>query len=324
MWSKAVILIWVSTAAIAVAGNTVALPAQDRSVERQAEFRTGSVRANGLAFHYLEAGQGPLVLALHGFPDSPRTFRSQMRALAASGYRVVAPFMRGYAPTDVPEGPYRSPVLVQDALALIDALSSQPVVLMGHDWGAVAAHGAAAVAPEKVAKLITMAVPHGGTMSRAFVSNAAQQRRSWYIFFLQMPYAEAAVARDDFAFIEALWRDWSPGWALPPEEMEAVKTVFRQPGVLQAAMKYYRHTFGAPTSFPEFDSLARRASEPIRVPTLYFHGARDGALGAELTAGMESAYPGGLVKHVLEGAGHFVHQEKAAEVNQLILTFLRR
>jgi pimeloyl-ACP methyl ester carboxylesterase len=213
---------------------------------------------------------------------------------------------------------------VQDALALIDALSAQPVVLMGHDWGAVAAHGAAAVAPEKVAKLITMAVPHGGAMSRAFVSNAAQQRRSWYMFFFQMPYAEAAVARDDFAFIEALWRDWSPGWALPPEELEAVKTVFRQPGVLQAALKYYRHTFGTPASFPELDSLARRASEPIRVPTLYFHGARDGCVGAELTAGMESAYPGGLAKHVLEGAGHFVHQEKAAEVNQLILAFLRR
>jgi len=247
-----------------------------------------------------------------------------MRYLASSGYRVIAPFMRGYSPTDAPDGPYRSAVLVQDVLALIDAFGSSPVVLMGHDWGAVAAHGAAAVAPEKVTKLITIGVPHGGAFTQALVRNAAQQRRSWYMFYFQMPYAESAVALDDFAFLEALWRDWSPGWAFPPEEMEAVKAVFRKPGVLQSALKYYRHNFGVPPTSPGLDSLGRRANGPIRVPTLYFHGARDGAVGAELTANVDGAYAGGLEKQALEGAGHFVHQEKAAEVNRLILAFLRR
>jgi pimeloyl-ACP methyl ester carboxylesterase len=298
---------------LADAGGRVTQTAQD------AEFKTGTVRANGLTFHYLEAGRGPLVLALHGFPDTARSYRHQMRALAADGYRVVAPFMRGYAPTDAPaDASYQSAALVQDALALIDALGPEPVVLMGHDWGAVAAHGAAALAPEKIAKLVTIAVPHGGSLGRAFVANPEQQRRSWYMFFFQMPYAEAAVAHDDFAFVERLWKDWSPGWDIPKPELDAVKATFRQPGVVRAALNYYRHTFGAGPAVPALEDIARRMSGPIRVPTLYLHGARDGCIGAELTAGMESAYAGGLEKHVLDGAGHFVHQEKPEEVNRLV------
>lgn len=290
------------------------------------EFGTGSVRANGLTFHYLEAGTGPLVLALHGFPDIPRTYRHQMQLLAAQGYRVVAPFMRGYAPTDAPAGAsYQSAALVQDALALVDALSpNAPVVLMGHDWGAAAAHGAAAIAPEKIAKLVTIAVPHGGSLGRAFVANPEQQRRSWYMFFFQMPYAEAAVAHDDFAFIERLWSDWSPGWALPRQELDAIKATFRRPGVVRAALNYYRHTFGAGPAAPGLDEIARRMGGPIRVRTLYLHGARDGCIGAELTADMDASYVGGFEKHILDGAGHFVHQEKPDEVNRLILEFLRR
>lgn len=176
------------------------------------EFETGSIEANGLTFHYLEAGAGPTVLALHGFPDHPRSYRHQMPALAAAGYRVVAPYMRGYAPTEAPEGSYFGvPALAADAVALAAALSDDPVVLIGHDWGAAAAHTAAALAPERFSKLITIAVPYGPAFTQSLVTSPLQQRRSWYMFFFQLPFAEAAVAHDGFAFIERLWRDWSPG-----------------------------------------------------------------------------------------------------------------
>jgi pimeloyl-ACP methyl ester carboxylesterase len=93
-------------------------------------METRFLHANGLDFGYIEIGSGPLALALHGFPDTPHTFQSQMTALAAAGYRVVAPYMRGYAPTDAPvDGAYHSSVLVQDALALLDALTNEPAVL---------------------------------------------------------------------------------------------------------------------------------------------------------------------------------------------------
>ncbi len=194
---------------------------------------TGRVFANGLHFSYLEMGQGPLVLALHGFPDTPRTFCYQLPALAAAGYRVVAPYTRGYFPTDLPpDGRYESAALAQDVVALMAVLSQEPVILLGHDWGASAAYGAAVLAPERVAGLITIAVPPSANFRRAFVTNPAQQRRSWYMYFFQMAYAEMAVEYNDFAFVERLWQDWSPGWAYSAEDIEALKTSLRQPGVL--------------------------------------------------------------------------------------------
>src|SRR5512135_27547 len=117
------------------------------------DFKAGTVRANGVRFATLEAGDGPLVLCLHGFPDDARSFRHQLPALAKAGFRAVAPFMRGYAPTEVPaDGRYQSAVLSQDIVALISALGSSSAYVFGHDWGAVAAYGAAVLAPDKVTK----------------------------------------------------------------------------------------------------------------------------------------------------------------------------
>ena len=119
----------------------------DMGLAQPSEFATGVVDANGLTFHYLEAGEGPTVLALHGFPDHARSYRHQLTALAKAGYRGVAPYMRGYAPTEIPDdGYFGIRTLAQDAVALADALSDEPIVLMGHDWGAAAAHTAAVLA----------------------------------------------------------------------------------------------------------------------------------------------------------------------------------
>lgn len=291
----------------------------------RAEFELKTVQANGLHFAYLDHGAGPLVLALHGFPDFPRTFRYQIHALTQAGFRVVAPYMRGYFPTEAPSnGPYESAVLVQDALALIDTLATQPVILLGHDWGAVAAYGAAILAPHKVAKLITLAVPHGGALRTALLSNPAQQRRSWYIFFFQMPFAEAAVAHADFIFLEQLWRDWSPGWSYSADELAAVKAVFRKPGVLHAALSYYRDTFNPARHHPILADIRARQGEPVGVPALYIHGAQDGCIGVEMTDGMERAFTASLDKRIIADAGHFVHQEKPEEVNRLLLEFIKQ
>jgi pimeloyl-ACP methyl ester carboxylesterase len=285
------------------------------------EFSTGVVTANGLTFHFLEAGAGPLVLALHGFPDHARSYRHQMPALAQAGYRVVAPYLRGYAPTEIPEGGYFGvPALAADAVALARALSDQPAVLIGHDWGAAAAHAAAAMAPEQFSKLITIAVPYGPAFTQSLVTSAEQQRRSWYMFYFQLPFAEIAVALDDFAFIERLWRDWSPGWDFPRAEIESLKRTLGSPGVLTAALSYYRHTFNPPPNAPSLEEVT--TPHPIQVPTLYLHGRNDGCIGAELAAGMEAYFERGLQKVILEDAGHFVHQERPDEVNRLILDFL--
>ena len=215
------------------------------------EFKRGTAQANGLSFATLEAGDGPLVLCLHGFPDTAYCFRHQLPALAAAGFRAVAPFMRGYAPTAIPaDGRYQSAVLAQDAVELIGALGYSSAVILGHDWGAIAGYGAAMLAPEKVVKLVTIAVPHGPSLLNAFLSSYDQQRRSWYMFFFQTPFADAAVAFDDFRFLERLWQDWSPGWRYTAGDLEALKTSFRAPGVLEAALGYYRCTLNPANQDP--------------------------------------------------------------------------
>jgi pimeloyl-ACP methyl ester carboxylesterase len=288
------------------------------------QFRSGRVRANGLTFATLEAGDGPLVLCLHGFPDHARSFRHQLPALAAAGFRAVAPFLRGYAPSDVPaDGPYQSAALAQDAVELIGALGYQRAALFGHDWGAVAAYGAAQLAPERVARLITAAVPHGAAFPTALLTNYDQQRRSWYMFFFQTPFADGAVPFNDFRFLERLWQDWSPGWTCPPDEMAALKETFRQPGVVSAALGYYRETLNPANQHAELAEVQMRIGlEPIGVRTLYFHGARDGCVGTELLEGMQELFPQGLETVVVPNAGHFVHQERPDVVNPKLLEFL--
>jgi pimeloyl-ACP methyl ester carboxylesterase len=289
-----------------------------------AQFKTGIVNANGVRFATLEAGAGPLVLCLHGFPDHARSFRHQLPALATAGFRAVAPFMRGYAPTEAPaDGRYQSAVLAQDIVELITALGYPSAHVIGHDWGAVAAYGAAILAPEKITKLITAAVPHGPAVINAFMSNYDQQRRSWYMFFFQHPLADAAVAHNDFEFIERLWQDWSPGWRYPADEMDALKATFRTPGVLQAALGYYRATLNPANQDPALGEVqAQIGMSPVMVPTLYLHGARDGCIGVELADGMEALFPSGFRTMVIPDAGHFVHEERPDDVNRLILEFL--
>ncbi len=288
-------------------------------------MKTGSVRARGLEFPTLEAGDGPLALCLHGFPDHRGTFRHQLPALAAAGFRAVAPAMRGYAPSAIPaDGAYQSAALGEDAVAIIDALGYDDAVVIGHDWGAVAAFLAALAAPRKVRKLVTIAIPYGPQAMMAFATSWAQQRRSWYMFFFNTPFAEPAVMHDDFAFLEHLWSDWSPGWRWPAEAMDEVKAVFRQPGVLAATLGYYRAFLNPALHKPEYMALQSRLMlEPVDVPAMHLHGPNDGCMGVELTDGMAAMFPRGLRLEIVPGTGHFVHQEAPDVVNRLLLDFLR-
>lgn len=290
------------------------------------EATSRKVRASGIDFHVLEMGSGPLVLCLHGFPDTAHSFRHQMPALADAGFHVVAPFMRGYAPSGpAPDGRYDVGALAEDAINLIDALGASDAIIFGHDWGAVASYEAAAAAPKRVRKLITAAVPYGPQFFQALASNYAQQKRSWYMYFFQSAIAEMAVSLNDFAFLEKIWADWSPQWKWAPEDIEALKRCFRAPGTLSAALGYYRATLGPLFRPPSPDAAggAPAAPRPIEVPAMMIQGRTDGCIGAELTEGMAAFFPRGLKLEIIDGAGHFVHQEKPEVANRLILDFLK-
>lgn len=288
-------------------------------------LREGRVHANGLQFATLEAGSvgAPLALCLHGFPDTARTWRHLLPALAGAGYHAVAPWMRGYAPTEIPaDGRYQSVLLARDVLGLVDALGPAPAAVIGHDWGALAAHGAAVLDGSKLRRLVTMAVPHR-TVGLALATSYDQQRRSWYMFFFQSIFAEAAVAANDYAFLDRLWADWSPGWKPEAEDREALRVCFRTPGVLAAALGYYRATFDPVKQDPALAADQMRASAgDVPVETLYLHGRDDGCIGVEVSHGMEAAYPCGLRKRIVDDAGHFLHLERPRLVNDAILDFL--
>src|SRR5262249_28690482 len=290
-----------------------------------AELRTGSVSAHGMMFHYLELGTGPLVLCLHGFPDNAYTYRYLLPVLAAAGFRGVAPFMRGYAPTSAaPDGRYQSVLLAQDAVALIAALGAERAMLVGHDWGAQATYGAAVLAPERVARIVTLAAAHPGAARGDLAMSYERLKGTWHAYFFQMPFAEQAVAANDFAFLEHWWRDASPEYVPPPEIMESVKQTFRQTGVVTAALSYYRHTFHPANHDPALQALqARVRSAPIPVPTLAFHGTKDRPGRLEAFETMDDLFVQGVERIVLPGTGHFLHLERPQEVNQRIVAFLQ-
>lgn len=287
----------------------------------------GTVEANGVGFAYLAVGDpgAPLALCLHGFPDSAWTWRHLLPLLAAAGYRAVAPWMRGYAPTTVPsDGRYQSAVLGLDACALHAALGGDDdAVLVGHDWGALAGYAAVHHPSTPWRRLVTMAVPPPASLAQAFLSYD-QLRRSWYIFFFQHPLAELAVPADDLTFVERLWADWSPGYDAS-DDVPAVKDALRDPANLAAAIGYYRAVFGGVglDDSPEVVALQNAANGPPPVPTLYLHGRADGCMGADLASGADAALtaPGSRVE-LVDDAGHFLHLERPDAVNRLVLDFL--
>ncbi len=288
------------------------------------DLTSGRIDAGGLSFATLEAGEGPLALCLHGFPDSAHTWRHLLPALAGAGYRAVAPFLRGYAPTEVPaDGCYQSGAIAADANALHEALGGDGrAVLVGHDWGALATYAAVGHQPDRWRAAVTMAVPPPATVAGAFFSYD-QLRRSWYMFFFQSPLAEMAVAQDDLAFIDRLWADWSPGYDASAD-LPHVKDALRDPANLAAALGYYRATLGSGTRAPELDAVEAAGAGPLPRPVLYLHGADDGCMGAELVDdGVLASLPAdGSRFEIVAGTGHFLHLERPDAVNELILGFL--
>jgi pimeloyl-ACP methyl ester carboxylesterase len=203
-----------------------------------------------------------------------------------------------------------------DALALIEALGYPRAHLVGHDWGASAAYAAANMGPDRIDRLVTMAVPYGPQVSAAFLMDGDQQRRSWYMFFFQLDLASLAVPMNDYALIDRLWAEWSPGFSLPEADRLALKQMFAQPGVLDQTLTYYRQLFS--TSPPAGVNLGG----PISAPTLYIHGLNDGCMGASLTKGMANRFTGGFRLELIDGAGHFLHLEQPRRVADLITDFL--
>jgi len=276
-----------------------------------------------LQFSAYAAGHGPIVLFLHGFPDSKATFDPQLTAFAGAGYRAVAVTMRGYEPEAQPaDGDYHAIRMAEDVAAWINQLGADPVHLVGHDWGASIAYASAALAPERIRSLTTIAVPHPVRFGEAFATSPEQQERSTYIMEFQQPGFENRIVSDDCAYLEALWRSWSPGWSIPAPLLAAMKATFSKPHVARAALEYYRQAFDT-TSPAALQSHALLA-KPITVPTLGICGKKDACISADIfvNAMRPEDFPVKLCVEQIEGAGHFTHAEAPDVVNTMILDWI--
>jgi pimeloyl-ACP methyl ester carboxylesterase len=280
---------------------------------------------NDVELAYLQQGDaGPLALCLHGFPDSAYSWRHLLPELAAAGFRAVAPFQRGYAPSAIPaDGRYQTAALSLDANALHQALGGDSdAVIIGHDWGAPATYGAAVSEPDRWQRVVAMAVPPGGAMGAAFVTNLAQLKRSWYMFFFQHALADLVVPANDLAFIDMIWEDWSPGYPAG-DDLAHVKAALTNPENLAAALGYYRATLGEGYRDPGLDTLQMATSTVPTQPTLYLHGANDGCIGVEVAESARDQVAPNVRIEIIEDAGHFLHLERPELVNQRILEFLQ-
>lgn len=286
------------------------------------------LRANGLRFQALALGEGDrTALLLHGFPDAPHSMIPLARRLVDDGYRVVAPWMRGYGPTELPpDGDYQIASLAGDAVGLLDALGWERSLLVGHDWGALAAYGAANLSPHRITELVGLSVPPGRLFAKNILRHPNQWLRSWYIFAIQIPVLpEWWLSHDDFEELESLWRRVLEAGS--PEEideqLDRIKRTFRRPGTLHAALGYYRALFpGRVGTLEEYRDSWRLAAGRIESPTLMIAGGQDPAVSLEMFDDPADAFAGRWELEIFEEAGHFVQFERPDAVADRIREFV--
>lgn len=281
---------------------------------------TGEVEVANGHFAYLEQGHpdAPLILLAHGFPDHPKTFLPLMSLLCAAGYRCVAPWLRGYAPS-ILAGPYDRQRVGDDLADLAEALSpNAPAILVGHDWGAGAAYTAVGRWPQRFRSAITLAVPHVSAFERNLRGSHAQQQRSAYMALFMLPaLPERILAYRDFALVERLWRRWSPNFEPNPEYMRELKHCLR--ASMPGPLGYYRALRPSRTALRQsfLDARVR-----IYVPLLHLHGADDGCIDFSMSEGEQRYFEGEFRSRLLPGLGHFLHLEDPRQVAEAILEFI--
>ncbi|MCW1959258.1 MAG: alpha/beta fold hydrolase [Mycobacterium sp.] len=287
------------------------------------DVTTPAVRLRALTWGPPDA---PMALCLHGFPDTAHGFRLLAPHLVEAGYRVVAPFMRGYAPSSLPrDHSFHIGALMDDALRVRDAAGpSHDDVVIGHDWGAVVATGLAALPDSPFRKAVVMSVPPASALWHGrgwdMVTLLPEQLvRSWYIGYFQLP-----LVPDRFgpAIVPSLWRRWSPGYDAA-EDLAYVRSAIGSRDLWSAALGPYRATVRNRRPPDRYAELHRWWTQPPRLPTLYLHGGDDGCMSAEFAAFVRPSLPKGSDVAVVPGAGHFLQHQQPDEVGRRIVDFVK-
>jgi pimeloyl-ACP methyl ester carboxylesterase len=259
-------------------------------------------------FVYSDLGEGPLIVLLHGFPDLPSGWADTQSVLVAAGYRTVVPYLRGYHhETIVPGRRYGGAEIGQDALGLLDAIGAEQAVLVGHDWGAGITYRAAALAPERISAVCTVAIPHPALLK----PSPELLWKARHFLTLSLPSRRWLAARNDFAYLDVLIRRWAPRWSGPARDacLADVKRAFAEPAVLEGALSYYH------------DAERRQSAEVLSQPALVVGGTTD-LIDAETFRRSPEGFSGPCDVLIADGAGHWPHREAAGVFHERLLSFL--
>ena len=272
---------------------------------------------NGIRLHVVQSGSryGSLVILLHGFPEFWYGWRHHIQPLAEAGFRVWAPDQRGYNLSDKPQGmaAYRLDELAQDVLGLIDAAGVERCYLAGHDWGGIVAWWVAIRYPERLHKLAILNAPHPGIMVKTLSSSMAQLRRSWYMFFFQIPhFSEAILRNNDWELVVRMLKASGKPGSFTEADIEQYRQAWWHTGAFTSMLNWYRAALQLP---PNLSGDLR-----IRVPTLIGWGAQDTALGREMAQpSLDLCDDGQLV--FFEEASHWLQLDEAESVNKHLVDF---
>ena len=282
------------------------------------------ISANGVRLHIAEAGTGPLVLLLHGYPQFWWTWRAQLTALAAAGFRAVAPDLRGYGASDKPPRGYDLPTLSADVAALVRALGEREATVVGHDWGALLGWTMAALHPRTVRRLAVLSMAHPRRL-RAGMADPRQRHASRYALRYQLPrLPERRLTRTDDDPVAELMQRWSgPAWTRTADFAEAVdryRSAARIPQAAYGAMEYYRWA-GRSQLRPDGLRYARRMAAPITAPTLQLHGELDPCVLVSTARGSDRYVARAYEWRELPGIGHFPQEEAPDTVSEALITW---
>jgi pimeloyl-ACP methyl ester carboxylesterase len=277
------------------------------------------IPTNGVNLHVVTAGpqKGKPVVLLHGFPEFWYGWRAQIPALAKAGYRVIVPDQRGYNLSDKPKGikAYRVDALVGDVIGLVEALGHEQIDLVGHDWGAAVAWAAALSHPKRVRRLGILNVPHPAVMLRFLRRDPEQLRRSWYIFFFQLPWLpEYSLRQNDWRNAVRSLRGSGKIHTFTNEDITEYKMAWSQPGAMSAMLNWYRAAVRHRPKLPR--------NPRVKAPTLMMWGMRDAALSHRMARpSLDYCEDGKLF--FFEDASHWVQHDEAELVTQYLLEFLK-
>ena len=279
-----------------------------------------SVQANDADYVYLESGEGDLMILLHGYPDNAYSWEHQIKYFSQQGYKVIAPFLRGYAPTKTPNNAYFDRAsIAKDIVALIDILSpSKKAYLVGQDWGAAIGYGILGAFPEKIERAVVLAVPHPAEIRRTLKKSPKQVIRSFHWFLFQLPFLPELITKFGRGrFLRFLWKLWSPNFNDEAHVKQVIDSMLKDNGI-KDSLAYYRAALQKSYRDPKLEGIFEKLDNPITIPTRVLCGEQDmrGEMlerQADLFAN-ESEYNW----HIIPDCGHFLHREQPELVNQKI------